>query len=185
MKIWLLLFILLVLTGISYLFAIYIPNFDSIIDGIASQGFSLLVGTVIGAFGVLMGTITGLFTLYTETLQEAPQKNIEKAPGLISQLDDVIKELKQNTLFLIFALAICIILPVWRKTDLPLLHLSISTFYFSKNIIISTLSSTLIIGSFIGIIDVVSSMFKIYNIYSSLATVRIQQIINSRRKNGC
>lgn len=170
-----------VVFGLSYLLCVFI-NLNKAVDSISTEGFSVLVGIIVGIFGVLMGTITSLFSLFIESLHSS-EINQSTAMSIIEDIDETVKELKQDTIFLVFALTICILIPIIRSVNFPIVAWFIPFSFFSRNIFLNTISLSLMILSFFAILDSICSMFNLYKAYSLITKERIKQILKDKNKS--
>jgi hypothetical protein len=183
MKKWKVTILIFVIALLSFFICnVGFKDFDKTVDGVCHQAFGILIGVIVAVFGVLMGTITGMFTLFVEALNNSEKETVEKAPQIVEHIDKVVVDLKQNTLFLIFASAVCIVIPLLRGFNIPFIAWKYNA-PFCKNTLLSTIMLTLIILSLIAIIDSINCIFGIYKAYSRIAMGRIKQILIEKKED--
>jgi hypothetical protein len=89
--IWIVIYLL-----VAYFFA-DIEKISELTTDVFLQGFSTLMGIVIGAVGILIGTISGLYTILIDVNKN---KNISKNISRdLDKLDETVLELKEDTIF--------------------------------------------------------------------------------------
>lgn len=95
--------ILLLLWVIVYIIVIYfyedIDKILSLTGEISLQSSSTLMGIIIGSVGILIGTISGLYTILIDIHKN--RKELEDNSTDLDKLEEVVLELKENTISLI------------------------------------------------------------------------------------
>lgn len=155
---------------------------SSLLDLSLLQGFSIIIGLVIGAVGVLMGGLGSLYNLLVtatvkdDSLTSSDGKKISEA---IESFQGLINEIKDDAIFLLFLFFLSFFIPLARVMNVPGAVWPFQQNYLSKEVVLSATAITLIFLAFYVIYDVLKAMFKIHEHYSIL----IQEYYKRRFKS--
>lgn len=157
----------------------------NLLSNISLNCFSIIIGFIIGAVGILVGTLSGIYGSLTDM-----PKNKHTSETLES-LDIFVKELRDNTIFLVLLLIGSLIIEYIKIMPLDFSQLwfmlpSSIQIYFTREIIISTLSLSVLSMGFCIIYGIVSSIFNIYDVRNELLKngSKNSENLNRRSKNN-
>jgi hypothetical protein len=125
------------------------------------------MGVVIAAVGILIGTISGLYTILIDVNKnEKLSKDISED---LDNLDEIVLELKDDTIALIiiyiFNLVVTYALNLNLKQKFSIPY-SVELYpYLSKGYLLNSLSIVLVILGILITLDIVFTMFTIYQAY--------------------
>lgn len=143
-----------------------IEKITSLTKEIFLQGFSTLMGVVIASVGILIGTISGLYTILIDV-----NKNKEISDRIsedLDKLDKIVSELKEDTIFLIGAYSLNLMVTYAINLNFKLFNIPYYEElypYLSKIVILTSLSITLIVLGIWITYDIVMAIFTIYKAY--------------------
>ncbi|WP_459202032.1 hypothetical protein [Methanococcus sp. CF] len=157
----------------------------NLLSNISLNCFSIIIGFIIGAVGILVGTLSGIYGSLTDM-----PKNKHTSETLES-LDIFVKELRDNTIFLVILLIGSLIIEYIKIMPIDFSQLwfmlpSSIQIYFTRDIIISTLSLSVLSMGFCIIYGIVSSIFNIYDVRNELLKngSKNSENLNRRSKNN-
>ncbi len=139
---------------------------DILLDKVFFNTLSILIGLSIAIVGIFLGSINSLYlSLYKMIKKDGSQFTDKEINNIKVGLNDMIKELRENTFLSVYSLIAIIVLFVIKSIDFPYIHWfvdsSIITKIFSVNVFIIFIS-TLIFWS---IVDSVKVVFRITNAF--------------------
>lgn len=140
---------------------------SKLIDNLAIQILAILVGLIIGAVGVLIALLGNLFNDLLSSFEKKERSEQEEFKhNLRKWVDDcneTIAEIKKDIIFLIVALLSDSTISLIKQVDIPGCSWPINSQFISPEIILNLISLTMLGYSFLAIIDVVNTMFIIYD----------------------
>jgi len=158
----LIIFSILFSYGITLLLSTRI--FDIVLElSIVSVG--ILAGIIIGSAGVFIGSLGSLYTVIGERAEKL-DIDPSKAFYFIRQTTS---EIKQNTILLVIVFILLFLFKIIPIPDAKPIWFFLSWNYFGLKTILCTFSLSLMIFSFIGVIDTINAMFKLNDHFLILA----------------
>lgn len=139
---------------------------NNLLDKVFFNTLSILIGLSIAIVGIFLGSINTLYlSLYKMIRKDGSQFTDDEIQEIKEGLNDLIKELRDDTFLSIYSLILIILLFVFKYLDIPYLKWFIDSSVISKNFFINWIIifiSTLI---FWAIVDSVKVVFKITNAF--------------------
>lgn len=133
----------------------------SLVHGMALALLPVLSGMLIGAVGVYLGSLGNLMSIvYSYT--GLTEKQIESVQDGIS---GTVAEVRDDVLFSVGALGAVFGLEFLGRADIPSIQWPFLHVYVSKGIVLTSLSLTLIVLSFVAVVDCVRVMFALHAQY--------------------
>ena len=144
-----------------------IDKIISLTEEISLQSSSTLMGVIIGSVGILIGTISGLYTILIDVHKN--KKEFEDNSEDLDKLEEVVLELKENTITLIAIYFLNLIITYAVNLDFKL---KIKIPYYtelypllSKEAILTSINIFLVILGIWITYDIVTTIFTIYQAY--------------------
>lgn len=120
-----------------------------------------LITFLLTILGLFLAIITLLYGLIDKIANAFTKVNIDSMKHIHKSLD----ELKDNTIFILYALIFCLVLSFWAGCDLPMISFSnITIIETNKNLILFDLKVIVLSLVLIGTHDTVKTLFTILNI---------------------
>ena len=154
-----------------YIILIYfyddIGKVSSLTKDVFLQSFSTLMGVVIASVGILIGTISGLYTILIDVNKN--KRISENISEDLDKLDEIVLELKEDTIILIAIYVLNLIVTYAINLDFKL-KFSIPYYIevyplLSKILILTSLSIFLVLLGIWITYDIVMTIFTIYQAY--------------------
>lgn len=139
---------------------------NNLLDKVFFNTLSILIGLSIAIVGIFLGSINSLYlSLYKMIKKDGSQFTDTEIQAIKNGLNDLIKELRDDTFLSVYGLISIILAFVLKYIDIPRVNWFIDSTVFTKTFCINTLIifiSTLIFWS---IVDSVKVVFKITNAF--------------------
>ena len=154
-----------------YIILIYfyddIGKVSSLTKDVFLQSFSTLMGVVIASVGILIGTISGLYTILIDVNKN--KRISENISEDLDKLDEIVLELKEDTIILIAIYVLNLIVTYAINLDFKL-KFSIPYYIevyplLSKILILTSLSIFLVLLGIWITYDIVMTIFTIYQAF--------------------
>lgn len=150
---------------LSYCIVLLNPKtISNIVQSFSISSIGILAGLLIGAIGVFLGSLGNLYTL----IQIKTEISFQALSNFLKFIHNVVCELKQNVLFVVFSIAAILLIILLKGIDLPNVRWPISIKILTKEIFLTSIILCLIVLVFIAIIDSVKAMFRLHSIYEEL-----------------
>jgi hypothetical protein len=147
------------------------PSADQFAHDLAVSFLSILGGLLIGAVGVFLGSLGNLLA----ALHARDEISTQNLRTLSDGIANTVREVKHDVLFSLLAVAGVFALELWKIVDLPGLHWPFSSSLLTKHVVANALSYTLILLSFVAVIDCVRVMFTLHAQYDTLLRADLDQ----------
>lgn len=164
---------IIISTTIIFVFAVFVNiNTDinlikSFIDKLTFRVISSFVGLSIAIVGIFLGSVSNIYlSLYKFKKTDNESLTDKEMATIKGGLDELIQELKENSIFTLFTYITILIIYVIREMDLPFIVWMLQHKYFTENII---LNSLILMGSsliFWAIWDSVKVVFQIVKFFA-------------------
>ncbi|MBA2846627.1 hypothetical protein HNP88_000811 [Methanococcus maripaludis] len=163
-----------------------LKNIVDITTEISLNCFSILIGLVIATVGILIGTLSTLYNSMVDLVDGTEQRKNDILDSL-DDLDRYVRELKENTLFLVFLFVgnilfiymakICSFEPInpyFSYWGYPI---------FSKEIFLASIGISIIILGVITVYDIVKTIFTIHDHYMVIMTFKTEYNTLKKKNN--
>lgn len=160
-KIKLLFVIIGVYIGANTLVYLYSGARTEIISQLATTFFPLLAGLLIGAVGVFLGSLGNLYSLITI-------QDIKYRIRMIDNISIAVREVRQDTLFVVISCGSVFLLYFLRGIDVPGISWPITISMLSKDIVYDSVIVSISALSYYAIYDCVKSMFTLHYHYEEI-----------------
>jgi hypothetical protein len=152
-------------TTFSYFFIVFLNEAFTFIDTLIIPYLAIISGVIISSISTILGNINSLFTLLKmkqESCSDVKKAEMIKTISSIEgHLDNVVIELKHNSIFIILICLIVILLRLLNSIDIPHITFPISNYFIGKTILIESIVLDLTILSTISMLDTLFCFFKI------------------------
>jgi hypothetical protein len=159
-------------TVFSYFFSIYLKEAYQFIDVLIIPYLAIISGVIIASVSTILGNINSLFALLKMKEQSCSEDKKQSVNQIIvsveGHLDNVIIEIKQNSVFIILVCLVVIILRLCNSIDLPWITFPFSNYYISKEILLKVFAIDLTILSTIAMLDSLFCFFTINDHFKAL-----------------
>lgn len=139
---------------------------NNLLDKVFFNTLSILIGLSIAIVGIFLGSINSLYlSLYKMIKKDSSQFTDDEITAIKNGLNDLIKELREDTFLSIYGLIAIIFSFVLKYIDIPKIKWFIDSTIFTKSFCINCIIifiSTLIFWS---IVDSVKVVFRITNAF--------------------
>jgi len=159
----------LIIIIVFFISLILVLNSPSLSNGTATIIRDDFVLSFLGIFSSLAIAIITFLYSNIERIRESvvENKNIKDKGTFENKTLAIFKELQHDTIFIFFSLVGCFLLILLRNIDFSLIR--ISMIFISKIQLIASLELSLILLTFVSVIDIIGSLFNLVEI-SSLVT---------------
>ncbi len=164
----------------SYCIVLLNPKaISEIVQSFTISSIAILAGLLIGAIGVFLGSLGNLYTL----LQIKTEISFQELSNFLKFIRSAVSELKQNVLFVVFSIAVVLLITLLKRIDLPNVRWPISITFLTKEIFLTSIILCLVVLVFIAIIDSVKAMFRLHSIYEEIIqdTLKRDENTNSQK----
>lgn len=149
------------------------PNvINPLLEKLIFNSVSILVGLSIAIVGIFLSSINTVYlSIYRLTKTENKNEvfSDDDIQLIKSKLTDLVDELKENSLFSLYAFLIVIILFFVKEVDIPYVKWFIESSILTKNFVFNSL---ILIGNFLIFWSIIDSMKVVFKITKAFELIR-------------